>query len=79
VVKIQFTDLKIGEIKSSSGVFTGTNNPRDWRHYSKKNEGLGPLSGNYNVSMGNRSSLYDLDIWEIIKKQRNIKTRIYNR
>lgn len=60
-MQIRFNNLKIDEIKNSSGVFTGDNYQSNWSHYSKKNEGLGSLSGDQNISIGNRSILNDED------------------
>jgi hypothetical protein len=48
MVQISFKDLKVGEVKSSSGIFSETNFQYQWVHTKKINEGLGTISGKYN-------------------------------
>jgi hypothetical protein len=61
VVRIMFHDLKIDQISHSSGVFSGRNMQAHWKHSSKKNEGLGALSGDKNKIVGNASVVWDKD------------------
>ncbi|UFJ41545.1 hypothetical protein LOK74_03150 [Brevibacillus humidisoli] len=64
MVRIQFRDLTIDRIAHASGVFSGDNAPCHWKHRAKTNEGFGAVSGDKNISIGNRSLLNDQDICE---------------
>lgn len=46
--RITFKDLIIGEIKNSSGVFSGDNFHYGWKAVKKINEGLGSITGDKN-------------------------------
>lgn len=49
MARIHFNDLKIDQISSSSGVFSGKNRQYGWRASKKTNDGNGSVSGNHNV------------------------------
>mgnify|MGYP001199995623 CR=1 FL=1 len=48
MAKIRFHSLEIGVIRSSSGLFSGVNIQRRWRHYSRSSDGFGTVDGNEN-------------------------------
>lgn len=58
MVKINFEDLKINSIKSSSGIFSGTNYQVRWKHVRKSAEGFGRISGDKNTVKNGRNVIY---------------------
>lgn len=48
MVKIQLDELKIDSLSETSGVFSGVNIPMKWKHFAKKIEGFGTMSGEHN-------------------------------
>jgi hypothetical protein len=59
--RIIFNDLNVKEISNSSGVFSGLNFQIKWKHSKKINDGFGSMSGDKNVSLGNRNIVFDSD------------------
>jgi uncharacterized protein YjcR len=56
--RIHFHDLKIGQISSSSGVFSGDNRQFGWRASKKTNDGNGTVTGNHNTFTEGRYSVF---------------------
>lgn len=62
MVDIRFTNLKIGEVSTASGVFSGTNVMHGWKHEEKRNEGFGNMNGEHNRIQGGVHAVYDQDL-----------------
>ncbi|MFD2214596.1 hypothetical protein [Metabacillus endolithicus] len=48
MVNIKIGELKIQEVGSTSGVFSGKNLQKNFSHYSKETAGFGTVDGNFN-------------------------------
>lgn len=57
MVRIEFKDLIIDRISSSSGVFSGDNLQVNWKACIKNNLGYGKLSGEGNKCINNSSKV----------------------
>jgi hypothetical protein len=78
MVRIFFNDLRIDQISNSSGVFSGRNMQTKWKHSKKINEGFGSLSGDKNITAGNRNVILDPDFIDVfvrrpVMKQSNLE------
>jgi hypothetical protein len=61
MVRIRYNELRIETVSGSSGVFSGSNQQRGFKHAGKRNEAFGSVSGTKVRLSGIRTRLEDRD------------------
>lgn len=63
---IQFNNLIVNGVDSTSGIFIGTNSQSGWNTMDKENFGLGRVHGSYIKIPNNKNIVYDQDFIDTI-------------
>ena len=64
MVHIQFSDLKIGRVSGSSGIFEGSNIQWKYKHYAKLNQTFGSVRGKQCLISNVQATLDDGDTFD---------------
>lgn len=65
MVRIQFQSIHIDDISANSSVNKGTNRISGRRHSAKSNQGIGEVTGDHNVVIGGKHTVYDNDTFDV--------------
>lgn len=60
--KIEFDNINVNAIETTSGIFVGTNTQLGWGAHSKSNHGFGSITGQFNFAIKAINIVMDDDV-----------------